>query len=187
VTIKLFDKTDNAFFTFTVRKDVCRVDVKTRGDIYSIFNGIYKKKNKNITQGSASELKKQKLEEKIKPFLPVSETLYDIVSKHLDIKINKNHIKTWAVEIERLMSIDKISIKRMEKVLDWYEKNIGGQYVPVIHAGPSFRKKFVSLEQAMFRSLRKEPSKFEWHNDIKYRRGEDNRLYHARTGTLYKP
>lgn len=188
VTVKMFDSTDRAIETFTVKREVCYVEVKYSGDIYSILLHGMKKRTKNITQGSASDLeKRKKQEQKNAPFIPISKRLAQIVSSHFKIKISTQHIKSWTTEIERLCSIDKVSIDRMEVVLDWYSKNIGEQYVPIVRAGPSFRRKFPNLEQAMLRSNKKKPEKFEYHYGVRYRVGEDGRLYHARTGTLYIP
>ena len=40
---------------------------------------------------------------------------------------------------------------RVNVVLGWYRKNVGGEYVPVVQSGKSFREKFVKLEAAMER------------------------------------
>jgi GTPase SAR1 family protein len=186
IKIILYNSADYAIEAFTIKRDVCYMVVKTRGDIYSIFLNGTNIKTKNKTQGSAIEKRKER-EQKNAPFIPIAKRLAEIVSSHFQIEISNQHIKTWVTEIERLCNIDKVSIDRMETVLDWYEKNIGEQYVPIVRAGPSFRRKFPNLEQAIIRSNKKKPEKFEYHRGIKYRVGDDGRLYHARTGTLYIP
>ena len=60
-------------------------------------------------------------------------------------------LTSWANEIRKLVEIDGVSIQRVETALDWYEENIGGQYIPVIESGSSLRNKFIKLEDAMRR------------------------------------
>jgi hypothetical protein len=62
-----------------------------------------------------------------------------------------SQINQWADEIRRLSETFKLSYERIEKVLDWYEDNIGGEYVPVVESGFALRKKFSALENAMER------------------------------------
>ena len=57
----------------------------------------------------------------------------------------------WAIEFEKLNSIDKVKKKRIKRVLLWYCNNIGGNYIPVVRSARSFREKFDRIEDAIKR------------------------------------
>jgi hypothetical protein len=122
-------------------------------------------------------------------YLPIAKRLYQIVCSKKYIKIDSRKLKNWAAEIRLLNTKDDISLDRIEDALDWYEDNIGGEFVPVIESGSSFRSKFLRLENAIERFSKKKEKveKYKYYDGIKYRVGEDGRLYHARTGTLFIP
>ena len=50
-------------------------------------------------------------------------------------------------------------IPKVNDCLDWYSKNIGGEYIPVIQSAKSLREKFVKLEDAMCRVNKKDVKK----------------------------
>jgi hypothetical protein len=70
--------------------------------------------------------------------------------KNIDIDHHKKW--SWANEFRKLIyTSEKVPHARVDAALHWYWKNAGGQYVPVIESGKSFRDKFVKLEAAMER------------------------------------
>lgn len=123
-----------------------------------IYNNTLSDFSSNYEKPSQENIKKQKNDPKYKTYLKFSQRLSDIISSHKKINCNSD-IKSWVKPIRLLMTKDlkyngvkffKIK-KRVRIVLDFYEDNIGGEYIPVIQSGSSFRKKFISLENAMER------------------------------------
>ena len=92
-------------------------------------------------------------------------TIYTSLAKYLgiiiqtkkNIKIQPSKIKAWSLEIQKLVEIDSVNVKRIKVGLKWYEINIGLQFVPVIESGKSLREKFIKLEDAIKRG--QEPKK----------------------------
>ena len=113
----------------------------------STINNNYPRKN-NPKKSS----NKPSIQERNTQFIPLTEQLSSIIQTNKSITHNKQQIKSWANELRKLHEGNKISIERMQKTLDWYEDNIGGQYIPVIESGDSFRQKFIRLEDAMGRA-----------------------------------
>ena len=62
-------------------------------------------------------------------------------------------IKTWAKDIKKLSTVEKVPLDRIKDAMRWYAENHGeqGQYSLVIECGSSFREKFARLEKAMNR------------------------------------
>ncbi|HSH52405.1 MAG TPA: hypothetical protein VK982_11845, partial [Bacteroidales bacterium] len=94
--------------------------------------------------------------ERNKKYLPLAKYLSKIVQKKQNIHHPLSQLKSWAEEIRKLHEINKVHPKRIKSALQWYKKNIGGQYVPVIESGASLRSKFVKLENAMKRGSQKQ-------------------------------
>lgn len=84
-------------------------------------------------------------------YFPLAQKLSDIIRSKKDIKHNKTLLLSWSNEIRKLIETDGSTKKRIEIALDWYENNIGGQYIPVIESGYSLRNKFIKLENAIER------------------------------------
>jgi len=108
-------------------------------------------KDKNIILFSDLNLKEGK-QDKITRYVPLAEKLAFIIRKNKRINVTSQKIVSWANEIRKLIETDGVSIQRVQAALDWYEENIGGQYVPVIESGSSLRSKFIKLEDAMRRA-----------------------------------
>jgi len=85
-------------------------------------------------------------------YVPLAEKLAFIIRKNKRINVTSQRIASWANEIRKLVETDGVFIQRVETALDWYEENIGGQYIPVIESGSSLRNKFIKLEDAMRRA-----------------------------------
>ncbi len=81
----------------------------------------------------------------------IAKELAEIVMSAKNIKVNTAKIKQWGNEIRKLHSVDGIEPSRMRSVLSWYSSNIGGEYVPIVESGKSFRSKFLRLENAVKR------------------------------------
>lgn len=112
------------------------------------------KNGKNDNNGRA------KKEDKSEYYMKYSQQLSKIISKKKSIKINKTKQKKWANEIHKLNKTDGVNEDRIQKALDFYAENIGGQYIPVIESGSSFREKFLKLEDKINRKQKnKEPIK----------------------------
>jgi hypothetical protein len=94
----------------------------------------------------------EKMKDKITRYVPLAEKLAFIIRKNKRINVTSQRIASWANEIRKLVETDGVSIQRVETALDWYEDNIGGQYIPVIESGSSLRSKFIKLEDAMRRA-----------------------------------
>lgn len=94
----------------------------------------------------------EKMKDKNSRYVPLAEKLAFIIRKNKRINVTPQKIASWANEIRKLVETDGVSIQRVETALDWYEDNIGGQYIPVIESGSSLRSKFIKLEDAMRRA-----------------------------------
>jgi hypothetical protein len=81
-----------------------------------------------------------------------AEKLSEIIQTKKNIKHTSGQINSWAEEIRKLCEVNEVGEERLNRALEWYEKNIGGQYVPVIESGVSLRDKFTKLESAIERT-----------------------------------
>ncbi len=116
-----------------------------------ILNKNTKDKNKNVILFSDLNLKIEDKQDKNSRYVPLAEKLAFIIRKNKRINVTSQKIASWANEIRKLVETDGVSIQRVQAALDWYEDNIGGQYIPVIESGASLRNKFIKLEDAMRR------------------------------------
>jgi len=66
-------------------------------------------------------------------------------------KINK---KQWVLHFKRFRTKSGIEKQRIKKVLIWYTKHFGEEYVPVAYSAGSFCNKFLRIEDAMERSIK---------------------------------
>src|SRR3972149_6288730 len=101
----------------------------------SVWYGEIEKGGKE-EEGKGFEFSSNNLE-----YLNLAKQLSKIVCSTKNIKINKLKLKAWSNEIKKLVTIEGIKIPRISKVLDWYSKNIGGEYIPVVESGLSLRNK----------------------------------------------
>lgn len=85
-------------------------------------------------------------------YVPLTKKLASIIRKNEKINVTPQKIASWTKAIKKLVETDGVSIQRIQVVLDWYEENIDGPYVPVIRNGFDLRNKFINLERAMRRS-----------------------------------
>ena len=123
---------------------------KTEGHLYNKTKGNKTKDNENKILPFNLNSKIEGKQDKNSRYVPLAERLASIIRKNKRINATSQKIVSWANEIRKLVEIDGASIQRVETALDWYEENIGGQYVPVIET--SLRSKFIKLEDAMRRA-----------------------------------
>lgn len=96
-------------------------------------------------------------------FIKQAERLGDIVRSSKNIKIDGRKISSWSKSFEQLSRIEGVANERIENALSWYAEHIGEEYVPVVESGDSFRKKFLSIENAMKRSGDNKPEREDWY------------------------
>ena len=130
---------------------------KTKGLDLTKTKGLYNKTKDNKTKDNKNlfsdlNLKIEGKQDKNSRYVPLAEKLASIIRKNKRINVTSQRIASWANEIRKLVETDGVSIQRVEIALDWYEENIGGQYIPVIESGSSLRSKFIKLEDAMRRA-----------------------------------
>jgi hypothetical protein len=89
--------------------------------------------------------------ERAKEFLPLAEDLSKIIRSTINIRHTNGQLQAWAYSICQLVEDHGVTAERIRKALKWYEGNIGGQYIPVIHSGSTLKEKFFKLEAAMGR------------------------------------
>jgi hypothetical protein len=124
-----------------------------------LYNNNKNRINKNRNNISLSDQKnKPSSKERSKQYLPLAKQLAQSIQKVKNIKHTSQQLNTWTNDIRRLVENNEIDPKRIKKALNWYDKNIGGEYIPVIESGSSLRNKFIKLENAIERS-RNKPSK----------------------------
>lgn len=99
----------------------------------------------------------------------VANRLADLITRKKAIKIHARQKTTWTKEIDLLQKRDGVCDERIKKAIGWYEKNAGGQYVPVIESGKAFREKFIKLEDAIKRSCESAESERYIRHGIEYR------------------
>jgi len=177
-----FNSDNKIMFSFVVHQEIDKLVIKTASNNV-LYNNYSLDTNNKINKEPRSSKKEQKEIE----FLPLSMLLYKTISSYRNITYSRNQIRSWAKEIRILNEVNKVDYDRIEKVLEWYSKNIGGKYIPIILSGYSLRTKFFRLEDAIERNTTSKSDKYEYFDGVKYIKGDDGRYYHARTGTLYIP
>lgn len=127
-------------------------------------------------------------------YLPIARDLYSIIKSTKNIKRSLRQLKNWANDIRQITENDGIEIERIQNVIKWYRKNVGGEYIPIIESGRSLRDKFIRLEDAIKRSnnsIKQHSNKPKYIDDPdggRYLLNETNgKYYHCRTKDLYIP
>jgi len=103
------------------------------------------------SSNSSKEKKKLTAKERTKKYIPLAKYLAKIVRSHIDYNVDESRIKSWARDLRLLHEQNGVHPKRQKKVMHWYKKNIGGDYIPEAFSGSSFREKFPKLESAIER------------------------------------
>lgn len=122
-----------------------------------------KPKNKKIIEKNKKVIlpngptKKEEQEVLIEPYIELAKRLSSVIQKTKNIDHTKPQLKAWAVEIKKLNTKNNIPYSRINDALEWYENNVGGEFVPVIESGTSLRNKFIKLENAIDRESKPSP------------------------------
>lgn len=109
---------------------------------------IIEKKEKVSNYGQTP---KEIEELKLKPYIELATRLSGIIQKTINISHDSKRLKQWARDIRKLNTVDNVPYSRIKDALEWYDDNIGGEYIPVIQSGYSLRNKFGKLENAIER------------------------------------
>lgn len=127
------------------------LDLLSKNITWKEFSNNYG--GKRIGAGKKTKKPSGKPSDKPSENLPENENINEIINKLKDILVkyyNREFVtKSWNDDIKKMITIDKIPKERIINALDWYSKNIGGEYIPVIQSGSSFREKYTKLENAM--------------------------------------
>ena len=140
--------------------DVDEPDVENQGLIILNINNT---KNNNINNTLSS--KKSSLQKRNRKYIPLAFKLSKIIQLNKNIKHSNSQIKQWANPFRQLEENMGVNYERIEKALDWYKINIGGEYIPVIESGQSFKDKFSKLEAAIERDKNKAKYKDKYIDD----------------------
>lgn len=122
-----------------------------------------------------------------KEYLPLAQYLSEIIHTKKNIDHTPSQINAWAEDIRKLVEGNKVPYERIDKALQWYEKNIGGSFIPVIESGYSLKNKFSKLEDAMGRkdySLLSISKQITREGEIWFLRNDGK--YYNRKGILYR-
>lgn len=69
-----------------------------------------------------------------------------------DTRMTTSNKKQWAQEFQQFIEKDNISINEINGLIEWYGKNRGGKYIPVVDSPEELREKYSRLKLAMARS-----------------------------------
>jgi len=149
-----FDTSSGAYFVTSSGDEIVTTEK-------FINNKFLITRNKNLNKTREKTSKKVGDE-----FVPLARFLSKIIRQTKNIEHSSTQIKSWANEFRILCEQNKVEIKRMKIALKWYKIHVGGQYIPVIESGASFREKFTKLENAMQREKQNQERKS---NSLGYR------------------
>lgn len=121
-------------------------------------NTLFNKHCPGYKTPSKSDTEKPPISERNKKYLPLAKYLSEIIKQTKNIEHSPTQIKQWTNEFRRLSEENNITVPRIKKALQWYKINVGGEYIPVVESGISFRNKFSKLEDAIQRQSRPKPS-----------------------------
>lgn len=86
----------------------------------------------------------------------ITTELLDACRRHLGAShkyVRRAKVSQWADYIRKLRTTDKVEEARIRRVMDWYHKAIGEEFVPQAFSGEAFRNKFERLEAACKRDI----------------------------------
>jgi len=112
---------------------------------------LHSPRQKSLEEDDFSKSKKPPILERNKSYLPICSKLNKIIRSKKNIRHTPAQLRSWSNEVRKLVEGNKVSIDRINQVLNWYENTIGKEYIPVVESGYSLREKFIRLENAMKR------------------------------------
>ncbi len=125
---------------------------KCKGKRLKNCTNIKENKYKEIRYNDYKKEKNtKKKKSKNDQFLPLARKLSETIQSTKNISHTTQQLKKWADEIRKLSELQQVSYQRIDKALNWYSENIGGEFIPVIESGSALRNKFVKLENAIER------------------------------------
>jgi len=144
---------------FGIGKNTRRKNHDPYKEVLKVRGNNSKKENILLPEGEKTEFGSSNFDkkelppakEKTRPFLPFAKQLASIIRTKKKVKVPPSRLHSWATEFRKLVEVEGVDRERVQRVLDWYGGSIGGQYVPVVESGASFRHKFLRLEAAMER------------------------------------
>jgi len=78
--------------------------------------------------------------------------LAKVVRSHRKIVTSAPKVKTWAREIRKLFTVEKVPLADIQCAMKWYINNAySNQFVPIIECGMTFRDKYTKILAAMER------------------------------------
>ena len=110
-----------------------------------------KQRSNALNSNNRNKKKTTATQERSLQYYPLAKKLSKIVQAQKNIHHTPAQLKSWANDIRQLVENNLVDAKRIKKALNWYEDNVGGEYIPVIESGSSLRTKFTKLEDAMGR------------------------------------
>lgn len=117
-------------------------------------NTLFNKHCPGCKTPDKSDTEKPTILERNKKYLPLAKYLSEIIRQTKNIEHTPHQLKQWTNELRRLSEDNAVTVPRIKKALQWYKVNVGGEYIPVIESGVSFRNKFPKIEAAMQRQSR---------------------------------
>ena len=88
----------------------------------------------------------------------IAEGIKSLIESKKKIKVEEKQLKSWEKEINKLL--DKLQLRGEEQAkqdiinaLQYLLNNDGGQYIPVVESGKTFREKFLNIEASMKRNI----------------------------------
>lgn len=125
---------------------VCQIAIQQKQNILE-----EEKRKKEQKKAELLEKKLQRQEKNI-PYVPLAKQLSKIVQSKKSVKHSEAIIQSWANEFRIMVETEKIPLEEIQTIMDWYEKYIGGKYIPIVESGSSFRQKYIKLQMAIKRS-----------------------------------
>ena len=101
-------------------------------------------KQSSDTTNNQTPVKKQKLQPSDK-HIELADQLADILRKR-KVSVPKKKVLLWADSIRLMETEDEIKLSDINKVLNWYSNNCGGEYDVQVSSGVGLRNKFLQMQ-----------------------------------------
>jgi len=69
-------------------------------------------------------------------------------SKRYSLEYTHQNISKWVGVIRTMYSKDKIGLQNLIEVTEWYKKNIGNKYIPIVNSPTMFKGKWASIVES---------------------------------------